>query len=403
MADAAPSQVLLVKAARPGRIRGIAVDLLGQVDDAPERAGGILRRGLREARALHSRERRLVSDGLRGAIRQRRWLDRALGEVDPEAAWLGWLVMSGLEVAVAEAERSLPFAAVHDMDRGLAGLDHVEQVSVRASVSREVAEELVRAFGNSVFDFVDASNTRAPVVLRVNTKKTSRERLLSRLAQAGVPAHSGRCHTAVIVETRAPLTGLRAFKQGWFELQDEGSQQVVEVVPAGAVVVDFCSGAGGKTLALGVRRPRRLVAVDVRQRALDELRRRAKRAGISVETVLWVEGCLTGVEADVVLADVPCTGTGALRRHPEYRLRLDAARLDELEALQRQIVDRALAVVRTGGALVYATCSVLPRENEDVVAWLLGRHPGLRLEEELRLAPHTTNTDGFYAAVFKQG
>ena len=191
---------------------------------------------------------------------------------------------------------------------------------------------------------------------------------------------------------RANLVGHPAFQRGWFEVQDLGSQRVSHFVDgAGRTVLDLCAGAGGKALALAAAGAH-VTATDVRTAALQELRRRAKRAGAVVRTV---HRTAIG-HYDRVLVDAPCSGSGVWRRHPEYRWRL----ADGVPStLQSRLLAEGADAVAPGGELVYATCSVFRAENEAVVEGFLATHPAWRrLRPDLRLAPHTDHTDGLYAA-----
>jgi len=234
----------------------------------------------------------------------------------------------------------------------------------------------------------------------------------------------------LVLSQRTNVQALSEFRRGFFEIQDEGSQLIAEVVAPGAgPIVDFCAGAGGKTLALAdLLAPQvPLIALDTRSHGLQALQRRAQRATrchITTHT-LPRDGSLPEPvrrwrgQAARVLVDAPCTGTGVLRRHPETRLRLDAALLSTLPEQQSAILARASTLVAPGGRLIYATCSVLPAENNEVVqrflqnqddftllplAEVLGEPRALELGDGrvLQVAPHTHGTDGFYAAVLQR-
>ncbi len=230
--------------------------------------------------------------------------------------------------------------------------------------------------------------------------------------------------------THVNAYGLAAFRDGRFELQDAGSQVIAELVapPPRGTLVDACAGAGGKTLALGALAANRgrLTAFDVSENKLEELRTRARRAGLTnVQALLVDEKLPTSEElalhgrADRVLCDVPCSGLGTLRRNPEARWRLGPADLDELPERQRAILDRYAPLVAPGGRLVYATCTVARVENDEVVDAFLAAHPEFvevpakeilgkaRAEAigdgtRLRLQPHVHDTDGFFAAVLRR-
>ena len=196
------------------------------------------------------------------------------------------------------------------------------------------------------------------------------------------------------------------------EIQDEGSQLVAALVDArpGMRVADLCAGAGGKTLALAMTMQNRgqLVACDVSAARLDGAVRRLRRAGVhNVERHLlepgdkWIKR--RAKTFDRVLVDAPCTGTGTWRRNPDARLRLTEADLAELLPKQAAILDQAAFLVRTGGRLVYATCSLLPEENEAQVTAFLARHPDFILAGDfLSLSPARHGTDGFFAATLER-
>jgi len=390
---------LLAKAAKPGRIRGIALEIWQRALADPTRVTSTLSRGLREARALHSRERRFVADTLFDLIRHREMLTQRTGSDEPLAHWLGWLVHLGLPPEAAQGE--LAGFSLHDLPEPSS---EAGAIALAGSLPVAVAEKLLDVFGPATLDFIAASNQRAPVTLRANRRRITRVALMERLSAEGMTVQADPLtEHGIRVTGRPNLAGSKAIKEGLFEVQDAGSQLVSALVDPAGTVVDFCAGAGGKTLAIGAVMPPsgRLIAFDIRRSALVELRKRAARAGIDVDICLIEDGPLpeelAKIRADYVLVDAPCSGLGVLRRHPEHRWRLD--NLATLPSLQRRILDRAAPLVRSGGRLVYATCSVLLEENERVVDAFLHDHPSFSLEHTRRLAPHTDDTDGFYAAV----
>ena len=254
-------------------------------------------------------------------------------------------------------------------------------------------------------------NTQAPVVLRVNTLRTTRERLQQRLAR------ENRLETralegypdALELSRRAQLSDTEAFRQGWFEVQDASSQRVAPLLAPepGMRVVDACAGAGGKTLHLAALMQGRgeILALDVHEKRLEELRRRAFRAGVStVKTALATDEEIARREAsaDRLLLDVPCSGLGTLRRAPDAKWRLSPAFLDRVTALQAQLLASYSRMLRPGGRMVYSTCSVLPRENGRQVARFLEEHPGFRLLKEHSLLSSREGYDGFYMALLQR-
>ena len=410
-------------AAAPGKIRDLVVSLYERARSNPKKAGSVLSGAQRELRTLRSRQRRWVLDGLYDLIRYERLLRVLTDSEASEALWVGWLVKQGLEpTEAAEAsELEVDFRRCASWDESVATelrqRGAVEATALLGSIEPVVASQILSSFGkDGAWDFLEASNRRGPVVLRANRLKCTRKELMQRLQDVAVPCEEGWWNEdAVVLKARANLPALQAFKQGLFEVQDEGSQMLARLVDPEGLVVDLCAGAGGKTLALAAQRPDRLVACDVRESALHELHKRSTRAGARVEVhMLGRRGelpkAVTRLRADRVLVDAPCTGTGVLRRHPEHRWQVDDVRLKRKVALQTEILERAAAIVKPGGRLIYGTCSVLPAENEAVVDAFRERHTdfvlmpaskvlGPEFGAFLHTAPHQHDTDGFFGAV----
>jgi 16S rRNA (cytosine967-C5)-methyltransferase len=319
-------------------------------------------------------------------------------------------------LAVAVGDVAARVGAIHDPLRRL---------GVSASMPDWLVSELVEAYGLDEADaLLHAMNGRAPFALRANTLKTTPEELIGLLAGEEVEARPGSMAlSAVRLERHVNVRALRAYRAGLFEPQDEGSQLICELVdpPRGGSLIDLCAGAGGKTLSLAAMMEGggRILACDADWRRLGRMRPRLRRAGVSSVTfhkpgrpipVSWAG------RADRVLVDAPCSGTGALRRNPGSRWRLKPRGIDRLVRTQKGLLDEAADLVRPGGRVIYATCSVLPRENDAVVSAFLEANPafsllpasellgaeradGLGGGEVLRLLPHRHGSDGFYAAV----
>ncbi len=283
--------------------------------------------------------------------------------------------------------------------------DPRERMCVERSCPRPLVDALVDSLGLEGADaFLRASNAPGPRFLRANTLKITREGLVEALAAEGIRTSPGRAPHGVRVEGRANLFGSKAWRAGLFEVQDEGSQLVaLACAPApGDVVVDLCAGRGGKTLALAALMDNRgaLHVHDVSARALADMKPRLTRAGVTCVR----EGLPPPGSADVVLVDAPCSSVGTLRRSPDLRFSLDlAAEVPRQARLQRAILDEAAALLRPGGRLVYATCTVLREENDAVVeAFLASVAAGaFHLVERRLLLPHVEGTDGFFVAVLE--
>lgn len=247
-----------------------------------------------------------------------------------------------------------------------------------------------------------AMQARAPVFLRVNLGRTTREAAAEALAADGVEAvaHPLAASALEVRSGARRVQATAAYLKGLVELQDAASQAVVEMLPLrdGMAVLDLCAGGGGKTLAMAARARLRLFAHDSDRRRMADLPARAARAGITVKIVDQPEK--TG-PYDLILTDVPCSGSGSWRRDPEGKWALTPARLEALLVVQAGIMDRAAAMLGPGGVLGYATCSMIEAENGAQVAALMARQPGLQLVSERRFTP-LEGGDGFYCAVLRK-
>ncbi len=404
---------LLVKASGEGRVRDAALRTWARVRQDPRRSGPVLRSVGRRFKYLHSRERRLVQEGLFGLVRRQRGLSELLGTNAPIALWIGWLVLEGLDPDVAEGVLPGPWSRLAEEFATLGhGGSPESRIALRHSLPDHLARRLVKSLGpNDAEAFMVASDQRGPVTLRANRLRCTREELRERLESEGVVTRlSDRAPDGLVIEGRHNLEALKSFKAGWFEVQDEGSQRLANLVgplERGATVIDFCAGAGGKSLALAARGAQ-VTALDVRADALEELDRRATRAGARI-AVTRIAGRgplppeLADRRADHVLVDAPCTGTGVLRRHPEHRYLIERSTVSEQAKLQGQILERAAMLVAPGGQLVYGTCSVLRAENDAVVDRFLHRHPRFEPSTQpLRTAPHLDGSDGFYGLAMRR-
>jgi len=302
---------------------------------------------------------------------------------------------------------------------------------VRGAYPAWLEEELRRRFGADLLAEMAALQDRAAVDLRVNSLRGSREQALAALAAAGIAAAPTPLSPLGIRLAEPRQLGPEpAYRSGLVEPQDEGSQLAALLVDArpGMLVIDLCAGAGGKTLALAAAMENRgrLYACDSGAGRLARLGPRAARAGAGIVQPHVIAGAgdalLAGLagQADRVLLDVPCSGTGTWRRQPEARWRLTAAELERDRGLQRELLDRAGGLVKPGGRLVYVTCSLLPGENRDQIDAFLGRRPDFRIlpvagvwaesiggrcpadGEYLELTPRQHGTDGFFVAILSR-
>jgi len=300
---------------------------------------------------------------------------------------------------------------------------------VRLNIPAWSLPHLEATFGNEMEAAVSALNQPAPLDLRVNTLKTTRDRVLEQLNTEGFEATpTPWSPVGIRLKERRPLSGHELWKKGEIEVQDEGSQLLALLVNArpGMAVIDYCAGAGGKTLALAATMENRgrIVATDLAEWRLERSRERLRRAGIhNVEfrslndeaTIKWLKR--QAARFDRVLVDAPCSGSGTWRRNPDLKRRFLEKDLSELITKQQLILRRAASLVKPGGRLIYATCSLFKGENDNQITAFLNAHPNFHLipvkeiwssifktpfpgkEGTLQLTPHTHQVDGFFMAV----
>ncbi|HEY9205552.1 MAG TPA: 16S rRNA (cytosine(967)-C(5))-methyltransferase RsmB [Candidatus Methanoperedens sp.] len=298
-----------------------------------------------------------------------------------------------------------------------------EYISVLHSHPVWIVEKWLREFGHSeeVIALCRANNIAPPLTIRINPLKTDAEALGKSLnAEGFVSLRTPFSPYGLILEKKAGIFRTRAFAGGKFEVMDEGSQLITLLTCAGAgeCIVDACAGNGGKTLFLsGLMKNRgKIIACDPVKSKLENLIRRAKRAGASNIEAIDTDNLGKYLErADCVLIDAPCSGMGVFRRNPDAKWRLDQRDITELAEKQRKILEDYSRLVKSGGRLVYATCTVSKEENEDVVKAFLNENrefeimpPDLSIPGSLtgegffRLLPHIHNTDGFFGAVMRK-
>ncbi|HLG04028.1 MAG TPA: RsmB/NOP family class I SAM-dependent RNA methyltransferase [Bacteroidia bacterium] len=252
-----------------------------------------------------------------------------------------------------------------------------------------------------------ALNTEAPIFLRTNQLKITREMLLKKLREEGFSIQPAENEEGILVEGYQHVFASPSFKDGLFEVQDLSSQKVAPFlnVEPGMRVADACAGSGGKTIHLAALMQNRgkIVAMDVSAKKLEELRKRCIRSGADLVEIRPVDSAKRMEETfDRVLLDVPCSGTGVLRRNPDIRWRLTPENLESMIAEQQQILQTYSSLVKTGGRLVYATCSILPSEGEDQIQKFLSGGKSWELEQETRIDPSKSPGDGFYFARLKK-
>ncbi|PIF29520.1 16S rRNA (cytosine967-C5)-methyltransferase [Acidovorax sp. 56] len=397
-------------------------------------ADAVVSRYFRDNRGLGPRERATLAETVYNVLRKKLLFDHLApsgsGSKERRLAILGF-----------HGPRDFLKSALTDQEKNW--LEQCDTVSPddlmerhRHNLPEWLVQPLKDQLGNDFWPLAESMAQNAPLDLRVNVLKEKRADLQKELAQAAIKSVATPYSPwGLRIEGKPALTKLDAFTRGAIEVQDEGSQLLALLLDAkrGEMVVDFCAGAGGKTLAIGatMRSTGRLYAFDVSAHRLDALKPRMARSGLSNvhpaaiaherdERVKRLAG-----KIDRVLVDAPCSGLGTLRRNPDLKWRQSAKAVQELVAKQTAILDSAARLLKPGGRLVYATCSILPQENEAIAEAFSAAHPDfipldvgetlaqLKVAQAaslcsggetgsayLRLWPHRHQTDGFFAAVW---
>lgn len=389
----------------------------------------VLSRYFREHHRLGPRERGVVAEAVYAVLRSKamytNFAESGSGSAMRRMALLGLADTVGAEALGGLAEDEAQWLErVAQIDRAALPLE------LRANLPSWLMEKFIAQEGQAgMLELAQALNRPAPLDLRVNALKADRDKVVRELATVPVPCEpTPYAPLGLRVSSKPALQRIPLFQEGAIEVQDEGSQILAQIVGArrGEMVVDFCAGAGGKTLALGaaMRNTGRLYAFDVSDKRLAKLKPRLARSGLSnVHPVVIAHENDAKVKRlagkiDRVLVDAPCSGLGTLRRNPDIKWRQTPASLVELNAKQRDILAGAARLVKTGGRLVYATCSLLAEENEAIVEQFLAAHQDfillpmsqvlaeqkidLPMQDYLKLDPRHHQTDGFFAAVLER-
>jgi 16S rRNA (cytosine967-C5)-methyltransferase len=380
----------------------------------------------RRRRQLGQRDRAFIADGVFATLRRRRSLTAHARSSQPRQLALAASIRE-LGISLRELE-----PALSTEEREWAREFKARKPPLTAAEAADLPDWLWEALGAALPDERDALTRAwlapAPLDLRVNTLKITRDAAQAQLAADGIETSpTPYSPVGLRVAGKPALQPHPLFTSGAIEVQDEGSQLLCYLAAPkrGEMVVDFCAGAGGKTLLLGalMRSQGRLYAFDVSPRRLTNLKPRLARSGLSnVHPVLIKDERDNHVKRlagkiDRVLVDAPCSGFGTLRRNPDLKWRHTARAIDELAAKQARILAAAASLCKPGGRVVYATCSVLPAENDAIVDGFLATHPEFALGDAgaelaragialdgplLRLYPHRHGCDGFFAAVLER-
>jgi len=430
----------------PGARIEAAIGLLDEIENARAPADDIVANYFRRHRFAGVKDRAAISQHIYLVLRRRAeldwWIEREGRGLSRDARHRllaalvlieGWTPRAIAEACDGDRFRPAPLALAERRFLDALSLEKIEHKEmpppVRGNYPAWLHSHLEAVFGHGLQREMAALSGTAALDLRTNLLKIDdREKARAALAREGVDAaRTPLSPLGLRVFERIPLGTLESFRQGFLEVQDEGSQLAALLAEArpGMRVVDFCAGAGGKTLALAacMRNRGHLVACDIAAKRLERATERLRRAGASIVQRVplssardkWVKRHAQGF--DRVFVDAPCTGTGTWRRNPDAKWRLRPEDLTELVALQADILDSAARLVKPGGRLVYVTCSLLAEENEAQVAHFLASHPDFSLlpigpvwreaigteppasRDMLRLTPARHGTDGFFVAL----
>jgi len=409
----------------PPAILGNAEEVLREILRFTAPADVTLSRYFKDHPRLGGRERGVIAECIYAILRNKTFYTDFAGTTMRRLVLLGMLDTVGVESLGGLSEDESAFLErIKEIDRSLL------PPKQRANLPEWLYDKFVAQYGEAeALEMAAVLNTPAPLDLRVNALKASREDVIAELAQAPIVAEpTPYAPLGLRVRKKPALQNLPLFKSGAIEVQDEGSQVLAQLVGArrGEMVVDFCAGAGGKTLALGaiMRSTGRLYAFDVSEKRLTKLKPRLARSGLSnVHPVVIAHERDAKVKRlagkiDRVLVDAPCSGMGTLRRNPDVKWRQQASSIGEMTEKQASILDGAARLVKFGGRLVYATCSLLNEENDAIVEQFLATHPDftlvpvsqvlaeqripLEMGATLKMLPHKHGTDGFFAAVMER-
>lgn len=289
-------------------------------------------------------------------------------------------------------------------------LDAQKDIPIAQSIPDWLNEFGKDQLGEAWVDEITALNKPAALIIRVNTLKTTRQKLLQELSKLDIKAEPLTDYPdAIKLFKRTNLFANPLFKAGLFEVQDASSQKVASFldVKPGMHVIDACAGAGGKTLHLSalMESKGRIVSLDTELWKLEELRKRAKRAGAqNIETRLIENNTINKLKnsADRVLLDVPCSGLGVIKRNPDAKWKLKPEFIDNIRTTQQKILAEYADMVKLGGQIVYATCSILPIENTQQVETFLQQNSSFEMVKQEIISPNQSGFDGFYMALLKK-
>lgn len=391
------------------------IDSLNAIFNEKEYADKVVQRALKKDKRWGSSDRKFVAETIYEIVRWKR-LYAEIAEVkepfDRENLWrifAVWAVLRGYSIPDWRQLEGTPERKIKGRFDTLS-----KERKLRESVPDWMDELGVKELGEELWTKeIAAQNQQAKVILRVNTLKTTKQKLRAALMDENIETEFLKDYTdALVLTERANVFLTDVFKQGFFEVQDASSQKVAYMldVKPGMRVVDACAGAGGKSLHIAslMQNKGQVIAMDIYESKLKQLKLRAKRNGVfnldyriidSTKVIKKLHD-----KADRVLIDAPCSGLGVLKRNPDAKWKLEPEFIENIKKTQEQVLNDYSKMVKSGGKLVYATCSILPSENEHQVQKFLASENGkdFKFIKEEKIMAHQSGFDGFYMCLMER-
>ena len=389
------------------------IEALKLIFNEGEYADKVVEKALKKDKRWGARDRKFVAETIYEMVRWKRLYNEIAGtkfHYTNENLWKNfavWAVLKGIKLPDWNQFQGVP-------ERRIKGkFDELQKIRVfKESIPDWLDELALKELGEAHWSKeIHALNQQADVILRVNTLKTNKILLQKTLAEEGIETVfiNGYDHALKLVE-RANIFQTESFKNGLFEVQDASSQLVAEFldVAPGMRVIDTCAGAGGKTLHLAnlMQNKGQIIAMDLYEGKLKNLKIRARRNEAHNITTRLIDSPKVIKKlknsADRVLIDAPCSGLGVLKRNPDSKWKLQPEFIQNIIKTQSEILNEYAQLVKTGGKMVYATCSILPSENELQVKEFLSKNPEFELEKERKVSACQSGYDGFYMALLQR-
>ncbi|MDC9721328.1 MAG: RsmB/NOP family class I SAM-dependent RNA methyltransferase [Urechidicola sp.] len=389
------------------------IDSLNMIFNDEEYAGKVVEKALKRDKRWGARDRKFVAETIYDIVRWKRLYNEIAGTKDHytrDNLWklfAVWATLKGIELPDWKYFEGTPVRRIKGK------FDEAQNTrAIKESIPDWMDELGKKELGEAVWSReLTALNQKAEVILRVNTLKIDIATLQKFLRKEEVETETIRDNpSALRLVERKNVFLTEAFKRGYFEVQDASSQLVAPYlnVEPGMRVVDTCAGAGGKTLHLAsiMQNKGQIIAMDIYAGKLAQLKKRAKRAGVHNIDMRVIENSKAikklKDKADAVLIDAPCSGIGVLRRNPDSKWKLQPEFVENIKKTQAEILDSYSRMVKVGGKLVYATCSILPSENQDQVKTFLDSHKEFKFVEDKKVLPSKSGFDGFYMALLER-